>query len=306
MTPRTLYFALALLLLGALGASMWGSIPENPEVRRGEYVVLEGDFHVHTRFSDGFLSPFDAVLLAKREGLDVLGLTEHNMVLPGKLARWFSPIIDGPIILVGEEVTTRDHHLIALGLEKTVAPRQSLAKAIDAVHAQGGFAIAAHPVKRFWKSFDPVADQLDGAEVMHPIGLRGEHMSGEWRWQEMREFFEKEAARGHPLTAIGSSDYHFFHALGVCRTIIFARARTPEAVFDALKNRRTVVYGPHHEAFGDPALIALLANDPLPEKSKAPGYPATGAVDAITRTISWLGVLALVLLRRGKSRPSLG
>src|SRR5688572_22053837 len=101
-------------LFAAFGS--WEGVMREKKVEvRGGYRVLEGDFHVHTRFSDGFLSPFDVVIAAQRKGLHVVGLTEHNMVLPGKLARWFSSLIEGPVILVGQEVTTRDYHLIALG-----------------------------------------------------------------------------------------------------------------------------------------------------------------------------------------------
>lgn len=296
---RPLYLTLALLFAGGLMGSIYGTMPENPEVRRGDYLVLEGDFHVHTRFSDGVLSPFEVVVYAKREGLDVVGLTEHNMVLPGKLARWFSPLIDGPVILVGQEITTRDHHVIAVGLEKTVPPRIPLARAIAEVHAQNGIAIGAHPVSKYWKAFDPVADQLNGVEVVHPIALNGAG-NGEWRWGQMVEFYEREAKRGNRLLAIGSSDYHFFRVLGVVRTVIFAKERTAESVLEAFRAKRTVVFGPKGEAFGDPELIALLKADPLPPKNKAPGYDATGPFDAIGRTLAWLGVTALVFLGRTK------
>jgi hypothetical protein len=293
MKPHLFAIALSFLIAG----SFWGEIPSNPVVKRGEYFVLEGDFHVHTRFSDGFLSPFEVVLYAKREALDVIGLTEHNMVFPGKLAHWFSPKIDGPIVLVSEEVTTRDHHLIAVGLTETVPALIPLTEAIDRVHAQGGIAIGAHPVSKYWKAFDPIASKLDGAEVMHPIGLRGGG-SSEWRWSQMKEFYEREAAKGNRLTAIGSSDYHFFRALGVCRTIIFAKEPTEAGALAAMKEKRTVVFGPNGEKFGDPAMIALLEAEPLAPKIKAPGYEATGWFDGVTRTLAFFGVAALVFLRR--------
>jgi hypothetical protein len=293
---RPIYLTLALLAAGGLTGSLFGVIPENPRQKRGDYFVLEGDFHVHTRFSDGFLSPFEAVLFAKRQALDVLGLTEHNMVFPGKLARWFSPLIDGPVVLVGQEITTRDHHVIAVHLEKTVAPRQPLDQAIADVHAQGGLAIAAHPVERYWKSFDPVVEELDGAEVLHPMALRGER--GDWRWKSMVEFYERETARGKPLTAIGSSDYHFFQALGVCRTLIFSTEVSERGVYEAMKAGRTVVVAPNKQVFGDAEMMALLAADPLPPKKTAPGYDATSAYDAITRTLFFLGVASLLFLKR--------
>lgn len=286
--------------LGILGGDASLQFPQNPEVRRGDYLVLDGDFHVHTRFSDGVLSPLDVALYARRQGLDVIGLTEHNMVFPGLMTRWFAEQLGGLIVLPSQEVTTRDHHLIALGLKETIPPRIPLKEAIARVHAQGGAAIAAHPVERYWKAFEPVAEELDGAEVMHPIALNPSS-DGEWRWGQMREFYERENARGRKLTAIGSSDYHFFHVLGVCRTHLFVKERSAEAVMEAILSGRTVVYGPGGEAFGDPELIALLEKDPLPKKNTAPGYDATSTKDAVTRTMVWAGLLAFIIFRRRKN-----
>jgi hypothetical protein len=291
----------ALLLLLATGAgSMWGEIPQNPVVERGGYRVLEGDFHVHTRFSDGMLSPFDVVIYARRQGLDVIGLTEHNMVFPGLLARWFARQTGGLIVMPSEEITTRDHHLIAIGIEKTIPARIPISEAIDRIHAQGGAAIAAHPVERYWKSYAPVVEKLDGAEVMHPIALR-DNRAGDWRWGQMRDFYVRENAAGKRLTAIGSSDYHFFHALGVCRTILFVKEANEAGVMEAILSARTVVYGPEGETFGDPEMIALLAADPLPKKNTAPGFDAVDGFDAFFRTSAWLGVLAFILFKRRRS-----
>jgi len=86
-------------------------LPERPATYRGGYRVLEVDLHAHTRFSDGFLSPFDLVLQARRRGLDALAITEHNILFPAQLGRWFSRLTSGPTILVGEEVTTRRFHV---------------------------------------------------------------------------------------------------------------------------------------------------------------------------------------------------
>ena len=43
----------------------------------GEYLVLKGDFHIHTTFSDGSVWPTTRVQEAKWEGLDFLTVTDH-------------------------------------------------------------------------------------------------------------------------------------------------------------------------------------------------------------------------------------
>lgn len=41
---------------------------------------MKGDFHIHSNYSDGELSPREIVILAKRVGLDVISIADHNTV----------------------------------------------------------------------------------------------------------------------------------------------------------------------------------------------------------------------------------
>src|SRR5262249_54528964 len=153
----------------------------------GGYRVLEADFHAHTRFSDGFLSPFDLVLQARRRGLDALAITEHNIVFPGKMGRWFSGIIGRPPLPVREEGTKRTFHLHGVGIEERVDASQPLPDVLAAIHRQGGVAIAAHPVGHMQAPFLQELDHIDAAEVMHPIAYNPDQRRT-WRWAEMRDF----------------------------------------------------------------------------------------------------------------------
>ena len=55
-------------------------------------------------------------------------------------------------VIVGEEVSSRDGHIIGLFLEHRVKPGMSAAASVHAIHEQGGLAIAAHP---FWRTRVP-------------------------------------------------------------------------------------------------------------------------------------------------------
>src|SRR6266704_2045653 len=52
-------------------------------------------------------------------------------------------------VIVGEEVSSRDGHIVGLFLEKRVKPGMSAAATIHAIHDQEGLAVAAHP---FWRT----------------------------------------------------------------------------------------------------------------------------------------------------------
>ena len=280
----------ALVGTGLVGGAAFDPRPARPEVRRGAYRVLEADFHAHTTFSDGSLSPLGLVRQADRQGLDVLGLTEHNSVWPGKMARLYARFTNGPILVVGEEITTARFHVIAVGLEHTVTANQPVSGVLADIHAQGGFAIAAHPVRSFWPALVPVRADFDGSEVMHPIAYGSR---ADWQWTDMVQFYEQA---NPPLTAIGSSDYHWGSVLGLCRTLVFVdEPASSDAVLRALKARRTVVFDLHGRAYGHPDLVALLEDEPYVTRAGDTTYRGQGMADRVLRTIGFLGLVGLVL-----------
>lgn len=299
MKPLAIAIA-ALLGLGFAGGVAFDPTPPRPVVTRGGYRVLEGDFHMHTTFSDGSLTPLGIVRQAERHALDVVGLTEHNTALPARFARAYSRAMGGPVVLVGEEVTTSRFHLIALGLSETVPTHHEAKDVIADIHAQGGLAIAAHPVRSFWPSLLPVRDELDGAEVMHPIAYSSNRG---WRWHDMLEFYEGATPRdGRPgLLAVGSSDYHWGSILGLCRTLIFIGADEPVEegpILAALRAKKTVVLDRDGKGHGDPELVALLEREPYVVREADYRYRGEGFGDRALRTLGFVGLVGLVALGR--------
>ncbi|MGW9123009.1 CehA/McbA family metallohydrolase, partial [Streptomyces sp. NPDC055663] len=90
--------------------------PEAPPVRvggrgRGWY---RGDCHVHSVHSDGELTPQQLTAAARSAGLDFLATTEHNTAAAHGV--WNRPAGDDLLVILGEEVTTRTGHWLALGI----------------------------------------------------------------------------------------------------------------------------------------------------------------------------------------------
>jgi hypothetical protein len=303
--------AAALVIAGVASGALHDEAPSRPEVVRAGYRVLASDFHVHTMLSDGGLSPLVVPWHARKHGLDVIAVTEHNGLLAARLARAVAHATGparAPIVLLGEEITTRDAHMIGVGLETTVAPTRDPADAVRAVHAQGGVVFAAHPVERYWPKLTPVRAMLDGSEVAHPFAnpaaraARATSRVGGWRAADLETFFEGAQAKdAHPLAAIASSDYHWGAGLGRVRTWLFVDGEPSEArVLDAIRARRTVVRSADGDLVGDPALVRALVAEPLPPSLEAPpeGYRAKGTGDAVLRVLGLAGVLGVVFLRR--------
>ena len=149
----------AVVLFAGIAAGTLADRPvARPPVTIGGYRVLAADFHIHSStWSDGALTPWGLVLEAERQGLDVIGITGHNQVSDGKAARWFSRRVTGPTVIVGQEILSPGHHVIGIGTESVVDSRLSVADQVEAIHRQGGVAIAAHPLPPFWPAFDGAA-----------------------------------------------------------------------------------------------------------------------------------------------------
>jgi len=278
-----------LLAAGAIIGSLADRSPARAMLRAGDYWLLSGDFHVHASPGDGALAPWMLRQEARRAGLDVIAVTNHNQSFTGRLAARISNMGEGPMMLAGEEITNPSYHMIAVGIERTVnGANLSAVDAIAEVHAQGGVAIAAHPSRRFHGYDDAtVVAMLDGAEAMH---------SDVYRLAAFRddlEAFYSRARRVNPdIAAIGSSDFHAMPpAIGRCRTYLFVRERTKAGVLDAIRSGRTLAVDGDGRLQGDPSLIQLLG-----------GVRPAGRVDThsawrrFSVAMAWLGALGLVVV----------
>ena len=156
--------------IAGIALGLRAQVPTRESLRHGPYVVLAADFHVHSFPGDGGLTPWDIAIEAQRRGLDAVALTNHNAMHSWRLAQWIAPRPAGAMLIPGAELTSDRYHLATVGLHAPVAWRQPAAAAVAAVHAQGGVAIAAHPVPPLADGFDSAAlDELDGFEAAHPL-----------------------------------------------------------------------------------------------------------------------------------------
>ncbi len=98
--------------------------------------------HLHTHYSyDSNLSPARLIRAAQRIGVDCLAITDHNEI-DGALE---AQAQGGVRVIVGEEISSADGHLLGLFLRERIPPRLSGEETCAAIHAQGGLAVAPHP-----------------------------------------------------------------------------------------------------------------------------------------------------------------
>ena len=286
------------VILGGLLLSMTADSPEERRpVEKAGYTVLAIDFHVHSFPGDGVLPPWDIAVEARRRRLVAVALTNHNSNLSWRLAQRLSGIVPhGAMLIPGVELTSKGYHLAVIGVTTPIEWRQPAASAAVAAHAAGGVAIAAHPSKRTWPSFDDAAlAALDGVEVAHPIV----HIWDASR-RELAAFYPR-ALRVHPsIAAIGSTDFHHLAPLGLSRTYVFARPATQAGILDAVRAGRTVACDGLGEAHGPPELVAMTRED-CRHDATAPPLGETPVTRAGTWLV-WIGLVALVVLGANDTR----
>lgn len=197
-------------------------------------MVLNIDLHSHSRFSaDGVAEPELMIAEAKRKGLQGFAITDHNTCAcvdyfeqKGLLNADGTPVNDF-LIIPGQEITTSEGHLLALGVRipdlKGISPQD----AITIIHDLGGIAIPPHPYDFFRAGIrEPVLDKIniDALEVFNAATTFKRYN---------KQAFEYAQSRGLPMTA--ASDAHDHPALGTAYTILEAEEFTVKGVLAAIK-----------------------------------------------------------------------
>ena len=228
------------------------------------YVTLKCDFHMHTVFSDGTVWPTVRVDEAYYEGLDAISITDH--VEGRKYLKKIEKLSDisfkslshniayelaltrakekGIILIRGSEITRSmppGHHNAIFLTNADELSQPDYMDAFRAAKAQNAFIFWNHPnwekqqpdVTRWFDEHTKLLEQ----GMMHGIKVVNTGYSPEaHRW-----CLEKK------LTMLGNSDVHgpmphFAPGKHRTMTLVFARNKTPEAIYEALKERRTAVY----------------------------------------------------------------
>ncbi|HEY9462704.1 MAG TPA: CehA/McbA family metallohydrolase [Vicinamibacterales bacterium] len=274
------------LAVGVTVSTLTDTKPSREPITVDGYQVLSGDFHIHAFVGDGGIAPWMMQDNAAHLGLDVIAITNHNQTFAGRLARSAAePSSTGSIVLVGEEITGRNYHLIGVGIERPINWDQPARGAIADVHAQGGLAIAAHPMHGF-DGYDPEAlADLDGVEVAHRDTLAPE--AGK-QWDQ---FYERAMARNPEIAAIGSSDFHTSGPMGLCRTYLFVRERSQAGVMDAIRDGRTVGRCESSRLRGRPELVRLL--EPYRD-ALAP--PDETLAQTFALLLAWVSLVAIAIV----------
>jgi predicted metal-dependent phosphoesterase TrpH len=206
------------------------------------------DLHMHTTASDGWPTPQELVdHAARRASLSVIAVTDHDTIEGALRAREYAAKRARFHVIVGEEVSSRDGHIVALFLERRIRPGMSAAATVHAIHDQGGLAVAVHP---FWRT-----ERVARSGRVHGVGWLAAELDFDGIEVENATpgfyVFNQLARRlnlGLGAAELGSSDAHILDAVG--RAYTEFPGKTPEALRTAIESGNTAARRQRYRAVG--------------------------------------------------------
>ena len=193
------------------------------------------DLHCHTSASfDSLADPLAVVRAAATRGLTHVAITDHDKIDGALRARDGAP--HGLTVIVGEEIKTESGDLIAVFLERAVAPGRSVAETIADVREQGGLVGVPHPFDRLRGSMgrnealEAMAGLVDWVEAYNARVLGG-------AGNEQAALF----AREHGLPGVAVSDAHSTLEVGVAYTALTGDPSTAQGLRAALPSAELVM-----------------------------------------------------------------
>lgn len=211
----------------------------------------KADLHIHSDYSRDAFSPIKEVLKRADEiNLDLIAITDHDTMEGVKQAEKIAPEFKVKLIN-GEEISTKEGHLIGLFIENFISPGKLILDAIREIHSQGGLAIVPHPLTRLSQGVSlntlfQIFKEVDGIETFNASWLG---------WINQKKV-EKLNSQFFHLAQIGGSDAHVLREVGKAYTIF--KGKNPSDLYLAIKNKTTQAEG----SFDLLSYLELLINQP--------------------------------------------
>ncbi len=183
------------------------------------------DLHIHSYYSDGVNSPREIIRYAKDMGLDGIAITDHNEIKGTLEALEFQE--ENFLVVPGIEISSRDGHLVALGIKEIIPRDRSAEETIEKIHDLGGIAIAAHPYDFFRRGVGDLIFSLDFDAVEVENG------------HTLRDYKNPlSAVKEKKLPITGGSDAHCLEEMGSVFIEIPEKYKDP---LEAIKNHQVEV-----------------------------------------------------------------
>jgi len=175
------------------------------------------------------MSPYEIVKIAKKRGLDAIAITDHNTVRIKRFAKKVSK--EDFLVIDGEEIDTKDGHLLAIGIEEEIKPGLGLEETLELIHSQGGIGIAPHPFDIAKKGLGNKAKMCDAVEIKNSLNV-----------DRVADRVAKRFAEKNGISKVGGSDAHFREGIGRCYNLMDCELEL-DSILKAVRKGRCKVVG---------------------------------------------------------------
>ena len=139
---------------------------------------MRADLHIHSEYSNDGVSTVQQIIdTAVERGLGCVAITDHNSFEAYSVAKDNGRVI----VIPGVEVSSKEGHILAYGVDRNIPRDMSVKDTIDAIHEAGGVAFAAHPY-RWWSGLgekNVLNHDFDGVEVKNARCVKGSNRKAE-------------------------------------------------------------------------------------------------------------------------------
>ncbi|MEU0074593.1 CehA/McbA family metallohydrolase [Streptomyces sp. NPDC006332] len=246
VAPQGLAYEITVTLTyGEPGETVAPTYPPSRAKGRGR-AWYRGDCHLHSWHSDGRRTPAEIAALARAAGLDFINSSDHNTHTAHP--HWASAAGDDLLVMLGEEITTRNGHVVALGTDPGTfvdwryrARDNRFGRFARQIRRAGGLVVPAHPhatcVGCNWKFGFGDADAI---EVWNGPYTPDDEMALA-DWDSMLVASTRSGDRSW-IPAMGSSDAHRDpDPVGSPQTVVLADDLTREAIQEGIRAGRSYV-----------------------------------------------------------------
>lgn len=194
--------------------------------------MMKIDTHIHSKYSKDSITPLeDIVKYSQKIGLSAIAITDHDEIEGTWAVRKLEH--EGLLLIPGEEVSSAEGHIVALGITDYIKPLQTPAETIDQIHDNAGIAIAAHPYCYYRSGLGNITQSLDidAMETKNSRFILG-----------VSNYLSKKVSVKNNIPEIGASDAHFIKGIGRCYTEI-PEADDVDTIIKYIKKGKSSAHG---------------------------------------------------------------
>jgi hypothetical protein len=201
---------------------------------------FRGDCHSHTQHSDGAGTVAETAEMVKAAELDFQFVTDHWGVTQAPECRehglWY-----------GQEPVTQFHHMGVLGLEYAFEPQQDFLADLAAAAEQGATVFVPHPTG-WWPTTvyneeqKKILEELPSPFLMEICnGANNIVTAFDYTDDSAIEIWDHLLCLGRKVHAMGNTDAHAPHGIGIIWNAVFAAQCDQETILSELKKGHSFV-----------------------------------------------------------------